>query len=313
MMKIQYVEPQARLIGTSDPIDRIAECAHTCYKARLRGHEDNLAFVSRLIKARHLAAVEHASIHVLLRSADCADICASAIAVPSLRIDSLPEGWLVSFNLHGLIDLLEREGEEVESPLYPVAETLLYCAGKEIQSLVSPKDPVLARDILDGDFVNVCEGESVDEERIGRIAPPEVADRHIFRTVELLTDRGVTHELVRHRLCSFAQESTRYCNYSKDKFGNSLRIVKPLDYDSRKAVYDSLFAETARSYAVLLAAGARPEEARAVLPNALASTLVISAYMDEWKHIFEQRLAPSAHPECRRVVSLAKEAIWTTI
>lgn len=123
-------------------------------------------------------------------------------------------------------------------------------------------------------------------------------------SVLFICDRGVSHELVRHRMASFAQESTRYCNYSKDKFGNELTFIEPFflkDEFSKRAWIDAC-QECRRSYFDMLAAGSTPQEARSVLPNSLKTEIVVTANYREWRHILWLRSAPSAHPQMRELM-----------
>lgn len=135
---------------------------------------------------------------------------------------------------------------------------------------------------------------------------------HSVLSVEFTTDRAIANELVRHRLCSFAQESTRYCNYSKDKFSNELTFVKPewlRDYYTLEAgvwTVTCLIAEN--NYLALLKEGLKPEDARCVLPLSLATKLVMTTNYAEWRHILELRTSKAAHPQMRALmIPLLKE------
>ncbi len=128
---------------------------------------------------------------------------------------------------------------------------------------------------------------------------------HVSATVKIFCDRGVSHELVRHRLASFSQESSRYCNYSKDKFGREITVIRPLFWEIGTLEYDQWedacrIAEAA--YMSLLDLGAKPEEARSVLPNSLATEIVITANFREWMHIFKLRCSQKAHPQMREIM-----------
>lgn len=123
--------------------------------------------------------------------------------------------------------------------------------------------------------------------------------------VRFICDRGVSHELVRHRLCSFSQESTRYCNYLGEKFGMELTFIRPCFWSPishqferwKNAIIDAEFA-----YFDLLEDGASPQEARSVLPNSLKTEIVVTANIRQWRTMFEQRCAPAAHPQMRQVM-----------
>ena len=139
---------------------------------------------------------------------------------------------------------------------------------------------------------------------------------HVTISIKFICDRGVSHELVRHRLASFCQERTRYCNYSIDKFGKDVTFIKPcylkedLENDAWNTWYRSCqFAEAA--YFKLLEEGCKPEEARAVLPNSLKTEVVMTANIREWRHFFKLRAAESTgkvHPQMKELtVPLLRE------
>jgi len=124
-------------------------------------------------------------------------------------------------------------------------------------------------------------------------------------TVRFIVNRGVSHELVRHRLMSPSQESTRYCNYSKEKFGEEITVIKPLFYEEGSVAYAiwlHSIAVAEESYFELLRLGSTPQEARDVLQNNLKTEVVVTANPREWRHIFKQRTAPAAHPQMREVM-----------
>ena len=126
---------------------------------------------------------------------------------------------------------------------------------------------------------------------------------HSILSVKFICDRGISHELVRHRLASFAQESTRYCNYSKDKFGNEITVIKPYFFEDGSDKYKHWYMgcmDAENAYFNLLQAGATPQEARSVLPNSLKTEIVVTMNYREWRHFFKLRAARStgpAHPQ----------------
>lgn len=157
--------------------------------------------------------------------------------------------------------------------------------------------------------------------------PTEYHERRY--TVKFICDRGVSHEFVRHRVFSFAQESTRYCNYSKDKFGNEITFIIPswldipdgqytywdgdwCDIDDMKIQFSgrehddiNAFLWTLNNidlqYKVLLNKGWKPQQARQILPNALKTELVMTGFESDWKHFFELRCDTAAHPDARKL------------
>lgn len=127
---------------------------------------------------------------------------------------------------------------------------------------------------------------------------------HEKLTVKFICDRGVTHEIVRHRIASYSQESTRYCNYSKDKFGNELTFIRPCfwaDDSEEYAVWKQAMEDIEKTYVKLISLGAKPEEARSILPNSLKTEIVCTMNLREWRHFFRLRTAERAHPQIREI------------
>lgn len=144
----------------------------------------------------------------------------------------------------------------------------------------------------------------------------EAVIEHYNITVKLTNDRGVSHEEVRHRVASYAQESTRYCNYNKDKFGNEVTYidlaggmtfdskVAKLDAETRMMIYDEWVdacADAERHYNRMIELGASPQIARSVLNNSTKTEICITMNLREWRHFFKLRTAPAAHPQMREV------------
>lgn len=132
----------------------------------------------------------------------------------------------------------------------------------------------------------------------------EAVLEHESITVKFIVDRGVSHEIVRHRLASYCQESTRYCNYSKDGFGNEITVIEPcfLEEDSNCYTFWKQGCEYAeKTYFDLLLSGCMPQEARSVLPNSLKTEVVMTANLREWRHFLNLRCSKAAHPQMREV------------
>ena len=142
--------------------------------------------------------------------------------------------------------------------------------------------------------------------------------------VKFICDRGISHELVRHRTFSFMQESSRYCNYSLGKFNKELTFIKPCFLDDNKlALYgpyhtvvrdkspESIFIaglnNAERDYIDLIKLGWRPEQARAILPNAIKTELFMCGTQSNWEHFLELRCAPNAHPQARELAIPLRE------
>lgn len=130
---------------------------------------------------------------------------------------------------------------------------------------------------------------------------------HASITIKFVVDRGISHEIVRHRMASFAQESQRYCNYSKDEFGKEITFIIPyfLDYKSEGwNVWKNAMQEAEKTYFKMLKLGFSPQEARSVLPNSTKTELVMTANLREWRHFFKLRASDAtgaAHPQMKEV------------
>lgn len=144
----------------------------------------------------------------------------------------------------------------------------------------------------------------------------EAVLEHFSFTVKFICDRGVSHEIVRHRLASYCQESTRYCNYSKDSFGSEITVIKPLFLKEGTNGWDSWkrsceVAET--EYFNLLDFGCTAQEARSVLPNSLKTEVVMTADIREWRHFLKLRCSPAAHPQMREVALILLDKVRSRI
>lgn len=159
----------------------------------------------------------------------------------------------------------------------------------------------------------------------------EPTEHHVKRiTARFTCDRGVSHEIVRHRVMSFAQESTRYCNYGKDKFGNEVTFIKPTWYnivsDEQKEAFDDFLSISEEAYMALLDKWENrtpdkryktkfkgnpltPQQARQVLPNALKTEIVVTGFESDWEHFFELRTAGAAHPDMRKLALELQEKL----
>ena len=142
---------------------------------------------------------------------------------------------------------------------------------------------------------------------------------HVSISVRVICDRGVSHEIVRHRIASYSQESSRYCNYSNDKFGNELTFIdisnmldenKNIDEDAKDNIYNNWkmsCIEAEERYIVMLASGATPQEARSILPNSIKTEIVMTMNLREWRHFFLLRCDKAAHPQMRQVANMILE------
>lgn len=140
----------------------------------------------------------------------------------------------------------------------------------------------------------------------------EAVLEHCSFTVKFICDRGVSHEIVRHRMASYCQESTRYCNYGKGKFGEEITVIEPCFIKPGSRAYDywrDACEGVEIRYFDMLACGCAPQEARSVLPNSLKTEVVMTANIREWRHFLKLRCSPAAHPQMREVALILLDKV----
>ena len=144
----------------------------------------------------------------------------------------------------------------------------------------------------------------------------EAVLEHASITVKFICDRGVSHEIVRHRIASYCQESTRYCNYSKGDFGGEITVIKPmyLEQDTDAWMVWEMSCQMAeKSYFAMLNIGCSPQQARAVLPNSLKTEVVMTCNIREWRHFLRLRCSKAAHPQMREVALMLLDKLHAAI
>ena len=157
-------------------------------------------------------------------------------------------------------------------------------------------------------------------------APSKFHERRT--TVKFICDRGVSHEFVRHRVFSFAQESTRYCNYTKDKFGNELTFIIPCwfkwdeqiihrgDFEKsgsgseNSGLYINLLLDIEKYYKYLINEGWTPQKARSILPNSIKTELIMTGFNSDWQNFFKLRCSPNAHPQAKELADMLKDKFY---
>lgn len=131
---------------------------------------------------------------------------------------------------------------------------------------------------------------------------------HVNVTCKFTCDRGVSHELVRHRIASYSQESTRYCNYSHDRFDGEIKVVRPFRFEAwnpeQQREWERAMKDAENRYFGLLKEGATPEQARSVLPNSLKTEVIVTANIRSWRHFLRLRTSASAHPDIRSLANM---------
>lgn len=169
-----------------------------------------------------------------------------------------------------------------------------------INSIVERYDCAVLFETLD---VEKAKHEEVKVLEISDLKPNEL-ETHGWFTAKFICDRAIANEIVRHRTASYCQESTRYCNYGKEKFGDEITVIEPCYWKSEDEGYiqwEKTMRYIEEMYMQLLHAGSKPEEARSILPNSLKTELIMTANYKEWRHFFNLRCDKAAHPQMREV------------
>lgn len=278
---VEILKPSPELRPTERTLRMIEIAGRTCYKSKAKITDDSAkAFVDMLIAKGHTAMLEHGTVYL------CIPVCDYTKETRDLLVHNPYSFWTRRYLDEG-------------SDLY-----------------VSTNYRVL----LENNLLHVLEYQIAEEDFICS------AFSNLFRrvTVRFTCDRGISHEFVRHRVFSFAQESTRFCNYGKDKFGNALTFILPcwmdsgltgnygsgdaghynVDYlcdDSASLYLLHNFVDAEQAYFRMLDCGWTPQLARAVLPNATKTELVMTGTISQWLGFFTLRCAPNAHPQAREL------------
>lgn len=305
---MKMIEAKAELISEKNPYRKVELAARTCYKSEKNVSPDSAERMCKgLIKSQHTAMLEHAVL--------CFELLPADSSMPNhLEARDRYMGYLSKYpylhvTVNQIIDLeantcktrilasgnLRAISERgVNDPIFRATQeqypNLVW--GKAATDTYNIYPEVVAR------IVNIDDLEDLTMEEIGE---------HKVLTFRFTTDRGVSHELVRHRPCSFAQESTRYVNYQE-----GITVVAPADFDEKseevRLQYEDAFWEADRRYRNLINLGEKPQQARAILPNGLKTEIVVTANMKEWKHIFNLRVhgtTGAPHPDIKFVMGQA--------
>lgn len=282
---MQLIEPSVNLITEKDPFKKIELAGRTCYKSENKITDTSAqGFVERMIKSGHLAMVEH------------------AIYWFTTDLFFLKEYYCTGSNIYSKYHNIPFSNFTYRL-MDDLSTRFIFSANLRV---------LLENELVSYDFdnhkliFNIPELDQVDYKDLVNLNDYEQL-HHKYTTMRFITDRGVTHEIVRHRLFSFAQESTRYCKYNK----NNMQFIKPADYDNWNPCVQGLFLnsciEVETTYCKLMEKGLTAQQARAVLSNDIKTELVVTGNEKEWLHFFELRCASSAHPDCQKVANMAKE------
>ena len=290
---MRMIDPAVSVITEKDPFKKIERVGRTCYKSEDKITEDSARkFYRGLVSRKHTAMVEHA---VFLFKLDRFQYDVLKVTNKYKYLNFTDDGgrYLVSGNLRALN---ESGALCLCKALYDLDSELIYNEG--MRTFLSTYELEGKVSVIDfSDLKNPTENEFMN---------------HFYMTFHYVTDRGVTHEMVRHRPASYAQESTRYCNYTKNQFGGELTFIKPTNWDTLpdnvKLRYTRAWEVAEDEYARLISYGQTPQQARAVLPNALKTEIIMTACAGELEHFFDLRsrgVTGAPHPDIKTVADKA--------
>lgn len=321
---MKIIKPSATYLSHKDitPYEFIEKVGRTCYKSEDRITKGSAKkFIENLVNRNHWAMLEHETLYLVTSYIFMKDFLEEMSSLNEqltyFNITHSEDTNVISGSFRSFNDLFERV--LFQSKTLNVIRVGLTFVYPEVFRTIHTSDKLTINigDYADYECILVTRESFIDK---FLVSSPQVLYKHLTHTVKFVCDRGVSHEFVRHRPCSFAQESTRYCNYSLDKFGDEITVIKPLffeqwdkDLDNRcETMSYGLWARSCeqaeKAYFNLLKEGATPQEARSVLPNSLKTELIITATEEEWGHVVDLRFRGTTgapHPQMKEVMSMA--------
>lgn len=319
------IKPDAKELYDSDPQKHIELCGRICYKSEDRiTEESNKKFISDMHGRNHWAMLEHfrfiaivpPHIHGFIKSIGSPYIVTT---VDEITHDNGERDLrhMVSASARALMDAVTEVEEWRDNGLDGDKQSVLVALMAFIKHIVYHYG---CSELFGGQY-SPCQQYNIsiverDELRNGKFTQYEIF-RHEWHTVLFTVDRGITHEFVRHRPCSFAQESTRYCNYSLGKFDSSIGVVRPFEFKDGTEGYvlwEKCMHYINEMYQQMARAGIKPQWARSILPQSTKADLVITTNNKEWQHIVNLRYLATTgapHPQIVEVMSiLVDENQW---
>lgn len=290
---MKVIQPSVQILPYLDGkeiLKHLEKCGRVCYKS-----EDKISdissekFLQGIIKRGHEAVLEHASFIFKVSYNVYKDIIDKVNFVESyyfkkmyLRFTDF-DGYIVSGNVRAWRDFFRFVGVSIYMKDFIEANSILFPEFKNYSQSSFNWDEWSIKQISVNDLVSDCQ----------RLVHEDVS-------VMFVCDRGISHEIVRHRDASYCQESTRYCNYTKEKFGSEITVIQPcfFEKDSREYfIWERNMECCEKAYFDLLDCGCSPQQARCVLPNSLKTEIIMTANIREWRHFLELRCSKAAHPQ----------------
>lgn len=299
---MKIIKPNAEYIETVSPLEKIELAGRTCYKSEANITPDSaIEFVKRMLKSSHLAMLEHGNIIISCSKA----VASNFVNEKYINVSILGNDAIISGSFRAFVELFNR---------YVIKNNVSNYNINAVYTTIRAKYP----DIIYFDYIPITIDDDIKiicDKDLDKYNNPAIYKKHKMHTIKFTCDRGVSHEFVRHRPASFAQESTRYCNYSKDKFGNEITVIEPCFYEPGTEKYDlwkNSCEASEKAYFSLLENESTAQEARSVLPNSLKTEIVITANEEEWQHIVNLRYHGTTgkpHPQMVEVMTIAYDIL----
>ncbi|MFZ5774710.1 MAG: FAD-dependent thymidylate synthase [Thermodesulfobacteriota bacterium] len=283
-------------LDRQDMATRIEACGRLCYKSEDKiTPESAIPFVRGIVKHGHNSVMEMAALTLRVEVESESIVTQFLAVVPRyLQFDRLENKkvLLISGTVRAFRELYRDAGK-----------------GKLIKAVagfLGERYPLFFEDLAPKHGWVAQAGVAVSRLPLAEVdqLPADLLAKHRHVAVRIITNRAVTHEIVRHRPCSYLQESQRYCRYADDKFGNEVTFIRPMFFAEGSAEYtlwEQAMIETERLYLKLLET-ASPQAARTVLPNSCKTEIIVFANLLEWLHIFRLRTPKNAEPSMREIM-----------
>ena len=311
------IKPSVELVGGNvglfDRPKHVELCGRVCYKSEAKITEGSAEkFIAGIIKRGHEAVLEHARVTL-----DLTDHPHTWEWIQSRRVEMHTFDGIADYLTSS--DLSSSYAKIISGNMRAWRNLSAFAVAHEYEV----PDPIRRMWIENAPFFPeyISKIASYIKDTLTDINPrpgvptfndPALRLRHSWYTLRFICDRGVTHEIVRHRPASYCQESTRYCNYGKGAFGMQITVIDPCflrDGSALHAAWQTACMRAEAAYLGMLELGCTPQEARDVLPNSLKTELVMTATADEWLHFLKLRTSEAAHPQMREVATLAREIL----
>lgn len=291
MPSFNIIKPSVERIDEKDNLKRIELAGRVCYKSEKKITEDSArAFCEQILKRGHTSVLEHSNVivrvpdHLAVNILNAQYLYNKVTRKPSMVVMDTRKSseWLVSGNMRAWYETLA------------IGSSVLTFSGH----------PLLDVNDLDNlaPYV-ISENDLTEDERLS----------HSRITLRITCDRGVSHELVRHRVMSFSQESTRYVNYGKRGY----TFIEPWWWEHQNGVLKNYMLcnmqHSAEVYQFMIDVGATPQLARAVLPNQIKTEVVVTATPIQWAEFLKLRMDKAAHPDMQRIAHLVRDALGADV